>query len=60
VWRPIGLLVSMPLTVLLVMGKYVPQLKFLDILLGDESVLKPPERIYQRLLLDDLLTPLVE
>jgi hypothetical protein len=41
----------MPLTVLLVvMGKYVPQLKFLDILLGDEPVLEPPERIYQRLL----------
>jgi predicted PurR-regulated permease PerM len=51
VWGPIGLLLSMPLTVLLVvMGKYVPQLKFLDILLGDEPVLQPPERIYQRLL----------
>jgi predicted PurR-regulated permease PerM len=51
VWGPIGLLLSMPLTVLLVvMGKYVPQLKFLDILLGDEPVLDPPERIYQRLL----------
>ena len=51
VWGPIGLLLSMPLTVLLVvMGKYVPQLKFLDILLGDEPVLEPPERIYQRLL----------
>lgn len=51
VWGPSGLLLSMPLTVLLVvMGKYVPQLKFLDILLGDEPVLEPPERIYQRLL----------
>ncbi len=51
VWGPIGLLLSMPLTVLLVvMGQYVPQLKFLDILLGDEPVLEPPERIYQRLL----------
>jgi predicted PurR-regulated permease PerM/CheY-like chemotaxis protein len=51
VWGPIGLLLSVPLTVLLVvMGKYVPQLKFLDILLGDEPVLEPPERIYQRLL----------
>ncbi len=51
VWGPVGLLLSMPLTVLLVvMGKYVPQLKFLDILLGDEPVLEPPERIYQRLL----------
>ena len=51
VWGPIGLLLSMPLTVLLVvMGQYVPQLKFLHILLGDEPVLEPPERIYQRLL----------
>ena len=51
VWGPGGLLLSMPLTVLLVvMGKYVPQLEFLDILLGDEPVLEPPERIYQRLL----------
>jgi methylmalonyl-CoA mutase cobalamin-binding subunit len=51
VWGPTGLLLSVPLTVLLVvMGKYVPQLKFLEILLGDEPVLAPPERLYQRLL----------
>jgi predicted PurR-regulated permease PerM/methylmalonyl-CoA mutase cobalamin-binding subunit len=51
VWGPVGLLLSVPLTVLLVvMGKYVPQLEFLNILLGIEPVLAPPERIYQRLL----------
>jgi predicted PurR-regulated permease PerM len=51
VWGPVGLLLSVPLTVLLmVMGKYVPQLEFLGILLGDKPVLEPPERIYQRLL----------
>jgi hypothetical protein len=33
-----------------VMGRYVPQLKFLDILLGDRPVLEPSERFYQRLL----------
>jgi predicted PurR-regulated permease PerM len=50
-WGPIGLLLSTPLTVcLVVIGKYVPQLQFLDILLGDEPVLDPPERVYQRLL----------
>src|SRR4029079_1516818 len=50
-WGPVGLLLSTPLTVLLVvMGKYVPQLAFLDILLGDEPVLSPAERLYQRLL----------
>jgi len=50
-WGPVGLLLSTPLTVILVViGKYVPQLQFLDIILGDEPVLEPPVRIYQRLL----------
>ncbi|CAN5430854.1 AI-2E family transporter [soil metagenome] len=50
-WGPIGLLLSTPLTVVLVvLGKYIPQLAFLDIMLGDEPVLAPPERLYQRLL----------
>lgn len=53
-WGPIGLLLSTPLTVcLVVLGKYVPQLRFLDILLGDEPVLSPPMRVYQRLLAQD-------
>ena len=48
-WGPIGLLMATPLTVcLVVIGKYVPQLQFLDILLGDEPVLEPHERLYQR------------
>ena len=50
-WGTIGLLLSTPLTVILVvMGKYVPQLKFLDILLREEAVLTPPLRFYQRLI----------
>jgi len=53
-WGLVGLLLSTPLTVLLaVAGKYVPQLRFLDVLLGDQPVLAPPERYYQRLLADD-------
>jgi len=53
-WGPIGLLLSTPLTVLLaVAGKYVPQLEFLSVLLGDQPVLTPPERYYQRLLAED-------
>lgn len=53
-WGPIGLLLSTPLTVcLVVMGKYVPQLQFLDILLGDEPVLPPHVRLYQRLIAGD-------
>jgi CheY-like chemotaxis protein len=53
-WGGIGLLLATPLTVLLaVAGKYVPQLAFLDTLLGDQPVLEPPERYYQRLLAED-------
>jgi predicted PurR-regulated permease PerM len=53
-WGPVGLLLSTPLTaVLVVMGKYIPQLQFLDVLLGDEPVLEPPVRVYQRLLAMD-------
>jgi predicted PurR-regulated permease PerM/methylmalonyl-CoA mutase cobalamin-binding subunit len=53
-WGPVGLLLSTPLTVcLVVMGKYVPQLEFLSILLAEEPALSPPDRIYQRLLAMD-------
>ncbi len=54
-WGPIGLVLSTPLTVcLVVLGRHVPQFEFLQILLGDEPVLDPHERLYQRLLADDL------
>lgn len=50
-WGPIGLLLSTPLTaILVVIGKHVPQLAFFDILLGDDPALTPAERMYQRLL----------
>ncbi len=50
-WGPIGLLLAIPITVLLVvMGKYIPQLAFLTTLMGDQPVLAPHERLYQRLL----------
>lgn len=53
-WGGIGLLLSTPLTVcLVVMGKYVPGLRFLDVLLGDEPVLPPHVRFYQRLIASD-------
>lgn len=53
-WGPVGLLLATPLTVcILVVGKHVPQLSFLDILLGTEPVFTPNERIYQRLLAGD-------
>ena len=50
-WGTEGLLLSTPLTVcLVVMGKYVPQMKFLDVLLSDEPALAPSVSYYQRLL----------
>jgi predicted PurR-regulated permease PerM len=54
-WGPVGLVLSTPLTVcLVVLGRHVPQFEFLQILFGDEPVLDPKERLYQRLLADDL------
>jgi len=53
-WGPIGLLLSTPLTVcLVVLGRHVPQLVFLEVLLGDTPVLAPDETLYQRLLAND-------
>lgn len=50
-WGGVGLLLATPLTVCVaVLGKYIPSLSFLDALLGDEPMLSPPERFYQRLL----------
>jgi predicted PurR-regulated permease PerM len=51
VWGIAGLFLAVPLTVCVaVMGKYIPQLNFLYVLLGDQPVLEPHERLYQRLL----------
>lgn len=56
VWGPIGLLLSTPLTVcLVVLGQHIPQLKFLALLLGDEPALEPHLSFYQRLLARDQL-----
>jgi predicted PurR-regulated permease PerM len=53
-WGPIGLLLSTPLTVcLVVLGRHVPQLGFLDVMLGSEPVLEPSKLLYQRLLVGD-------
>src|SRR5215204_3311936 len=53
-WGAVGLLLSVPLTVcLVVMGRYVPQFAFLNIMLGDEPVLSIEDRMYQRLLARD-------
>jgi predicted PurR-regulated permease PerM/methylmalonyl-CoA mutase cobalamin-binding subunit len=50
-WGPIGLMLATPLTVcLVVMGRHVPQLSFLSIMLSDEEALTPAEQCYHRLL----------
>ena len=54
-WGPIGLIMSTPLTVcLLVIGRHLPRLKFLHVLLGSQPALDTPTRIYQRLLSGDV------
>jgi hypothetical protein len=53
-WGIVGLLLATPLTVcLLVIGKHVSQLSFLDVLLGNEPVFDANRRVYQRLLAGD-------
>lgn len=53
-WGPVGLVLATPLTVcLVVMGRHVDRLKFLDIMLGDRPPLTPPQLVYQRMLAGD-------
>jgi hypothetical protein len=53
-WGPIGLIVSTPLTLcLLVAGRHIKALRLLDVLLGDAQALTMPERFYQRALSAD-------
>jgi len=53
-WGPLGLVLSTPLTVCLaVLGRHVPQFEFFDVLFGNEPVLEPRARLYQRFLAAD-------
>jgi predicted PurR-regulated permease PerM len=53
-WGPMGLLLAVPLTLaIVVLGRYVPGLEFLSVLLGDEEPLTPAQRFYNRLLSKD-------
>jgi predicted PurR-regulated permease PerM len=53
-WGPVGLLLSTPLTMcLVVLGRHVEHLQFLEVLLGDQPALAPEESFYQRMLADD-------
>src|SRR6266702_1793544 len=54
-WGPIGLLLSTPLTVCLgVLGRHIPGLRFLDVMIGDEPPLSPAQSFYQRALAGDV------
>jgi hypothetical protein len=54
IWGPIGLILSTPLTLcLLVLGRHIRRLEFLDVMLGDQPALTPVENFYQRALAGD-------
>jgi len=54
IWGPIGLILSTPITLcLVVVGRHVRRLEFFDVLLGDRPALTPVETLYQRLLAGD-------
>jgi predicted PurR-regulated permease PerM len=53
-WGPVGLFLATPLTVCLgVLGKYIPQMEFIGVLLSDEPVMESPTNYYQRLVARD-------
>jgi len=53
-WGPIGLVLSTPLTLcLLVLGRHIRALNFLDLLLGDTQGLTLPQKFYERALSGD-------
>lgn len=56
IWGPMGLVLSTPLTVcLVVLGRHIPQFEMFDILFGDRPVLAAHSRLYQRLLVGDVV-----
>jgi predicted PurR-regulated permease PerM/methylmalonyl-CoA mutase cobalamin-binding subunit len=60
-WGPIGLIMSTPLTlILVVMGRHVKSLEFFDVLLGDRPALTPVESFYQRVLANNADEALAE
>ncbi len=53
-WGPLGLLLATPLTLcLVILGRHVERLEFLDVILGDRPALTPAENFYQRMLAGD-------
>ena len=55
IWGPIGLVLSTPMTLcLVVLGRHVERLELFDVLLGDRPALTPVESFYQRILAGDV------
>lgn len=55
IWGPMGLLLATPLTVcLVVFCKYIPNLRFVEVLMGEKSEVQPALLVYQRLLVGDI------
>jgi hypothetical protein len=53
-WGPVGLILAVPLTLtIVVIGQHVPHLEFLRVLLGNEPVLEPHQKLYRQLLAGD-------
>ncbi|HKD46660.1 MAG TPA: AI-2E family transporter [Rhizomicrobium sp.] len=53
-WGPVGLLLSTPLTMcVVVLGRHIESLKFLDVMLGDTPALKIEESLYLRMLAEN-------
>ncbi len=53
-WGPVGLILSTPLTLcLVVLGRHIERLEFIDVLLSDQPALTPAESFYQRILAGD-------
>ena len=60
-WGPIGLILATPLTVcLVVLGRHVGNLGFLDVMLGDRPALSPPQLFYQRMLAGDPIEAVIK
>lgn len=54
IWGPVGLVLSTPLTLcLVILGRHVDGLEFLEVLFGDQPALTPAANFYQRILADD-------
>jgi len=53
-WGPVGLVLATPLTIcLVVLGRHVERLEFLEVMFGDRPALSPSELFYQRMLAED-------